>query len=178
MTAVATTEQVTQATAVHRIATVDESIIIMDQCIVEISITSQLADFTLADIAATTSAASKDFAQQRLFRNEPSRFESPLEQTIARVITPFKPFNLSFSAVDPERMAVTLASVLLPAGSTFNSSTGLFLWLPTAYDMLYTVSVSASDGVNTLIYSVQLASVSHSYPHCTTICYYHANNNC
>jgi uncharacterized protein (TIGR03437 family) len=54
--------------------------------------------------------------------------------------------NFTVSAVDPENQAYTLSAANLPSGSSFNATTGQFIWTPTCTQSGgYSVSFTAAD---------------------------------
>jgi uncharacterized protein (TIGR02145 family)/uncharacterized repeat protein (TIGR02543 family) len=65
--------------------------------------------------------------------------------------------TFTVSATDPDADLVVLAATGVPAGATFNATTGIFAWTPaTAQTGPFTVDFTATDGTGTAIKSITI----------------------
>jgi len=82
---------------------------------------------------------------QVLGNTRPDFTEALADTTIGRNDT----LNYRYVATDADGDAVTLFAVELPAGATFDAATGALLWVASVAPGSYTVSIGATDGIDT-----------------------------
>ncbi len=93
--------------------------------------------------------------------NDPPLFSPVPSKTVEATNT----VSFTINANDPESTPLTYFASNLPSGSTFDPSSRTFTWTPTTSQVgSYTVTFSASDGINVTILDVPITVTEYVYP--------------